>query len=89
MLSENLQAEHADRRIHSLLIEKDRNVEDKIYEIRGLITVLRAVFSSEPLISGDQDITDMYFSMTVLKDKFNELTQILGYGIRDNDKEVS
>jgi hypothetical protein len=62
-------------------IEYDPNIEDKVAEVRGLIMAFNALFSTGdcPIVD-PQDITDLYFATRVLKDKFEELSKIFGYG---------
>jgi hypothetical protein len=61
--------------VHRLLINKCGDIEDRINELRGLITILNLVFTCE-LIS-DENISDLFYATQVIKDKFNELVNIL------------
>lgn len=74
-----VQPNHSDNQIQGLLVKKCSNIEDKINELRGLITTLNLVFTSESI--SDDYAPDLFYATQVIKDKFNDLMNILGYEI--------
>lgn len=73
-----LQVNQPDNEVRMALTKKCRNIEDKVSELRGLIATLNLAFTGESM--DDSDITDLYYATLVIKNRFNELAEVLGYG---------
>jgi len=74
----------SNKEIRGLLTKKCDNIEDKINELRGLLSTINLVFLND---SNDEN-TDLYFASKVIKDKFKELAVILGYGSEANTNRL-
>jgi hypothetical protein len=62
-------------------------IEEMVNEVRGLLHAHNLIFLGECDI-GDEEATNIYFAVRVIREKFEDLATMLGYDLSPREDQV-